>query len=72
MKQNNWLYNYQFRWGIEKSFANIARRAVYLSSAEECFRLWEDNFDAIHQSYKIFFPELKAYSFNYLQKLNQE
>ena len=72
MKQNNWLYNYQFRWGIEKSFANIARRAVYLSSAEECFRLWEDNFDAIHQSYKTFFPELKAYSFNYLQKLNQE
>jgi acyl carrier protein phosphodiesterase len=66
MKQNNWLYNYQFAWGIEKSFANIARRANYLSSAEECFRLWEQHYDAIHQLYKTFFPELKAYSFDYL------
>jgi acyl carrier protein phosphodiesterase len=39
MKQNNWLYNYQFARGIEKSFANIARRASYLSSSQECFKL---------------------------------
>ena len=63
MKQNNWLYNYQFNWGIEKSFANIARRAAYLTSAEECFRLWEENYEAIHKLYKSFFPELKEYSF---------
>ncbi len=61
MKQNNWLYNYQFAWGIEKSFANIARRATYLSSSGECFKLWEENYDAIHQVYNTFFPELKQY-----------
>jgi len=70
MKENNWLYNYQFRWGIEKSFANIARRAVYLSSAEDCFKLWEENYESIHQLYKTFFPALKAYSFDCLNKLN--
>ncbi len=72
MKENNWLCNYQFKWGIEKSFANIARRAIYLSSAVDCFKLWEDNYGAIHQLYQTFFPELKAFSFAYLQKLNQE
>ena len=70
MKEYNWLYNYQFRWGIEKSFANIARRAVYLSSPDECFKLWEENYEPIHQLYKTFFPALKAYSFDCLNKLN--
>lgn len=69
MKQNNWLYNYRFNWGIEKSFANIARRATYLTSAEECFKLWEENYNAIHQLYKSFFPELKAYSSGFLDTL---
>ena len=70
MKQNNWLYNYQFNWGIDRSFANIARRAAYLTSAEECFKLWEENYNAIHQLYNSFLPELKEYSFNYLKELN--
>ena len=69
MKQNNWLYNYQFTWGIEKSFANIARRAVYLSSADECFRLWEDHYEVIHQLYASFFPELKVYSLQLLETM---
>ena len=69
MKQNNWLYNYQFAWGIEKSFANIARRATYLTSSGECFKLWEENYDAIHQLYKAFFPDLKLYVLESLDTL---
>ena len=26
MKQHNWLYNYQFNWGIEKSLGGLVRR----------------------------------------------
>ena len=66
MKQNNWLYNYQFAWGIERSFANIARRATYLSSAAECFKLWEENYEAMQKLYKIFFPQLKDFTIAYL------
>ncbi|MFW9287498.1 ACP phosphodiesterase, partial [Glaesserella parasuis] len=31
MRSQNWLYNYRFRWGIEKSFEGVARRAKYLN-----------------------------------------
>ena len=72
MKQNNWLYNYQFAWGIEKSFANIARRAAYLSSSEECFKLWEVNYDNIHQLYKLFFPQLKEYISEHLGTIRKD
>ena len=67
MRENNWLYNYQFDWGIEKSFASIARRAAYLTSSEDCFKLWQEHYEPIKQLYQNFFPGLKEYSFEYLQ-----
>jgi hypothetical protein len=41
MKSQNWLYNYQFRWGLEKSFGGLVRRASYISESETAFRLFE-------------------------------
>jgi acyl carrier protein phosphodiesterase len=31
MKQHNWLFNYQYAWGIEKSLAGLVHSAAYLS-----------------------------------------
>ena len=61
MKQHNWLYNYQFKEGIEKSFASLARRATYLTSSESCFQLFENHYEIINHYYKVFFPELIGY-----------
>ncbi len=71
MKQNNWLYNYQYEWGIEKSFASITRRATYLTESESCFELWKEHYDPIKQLYQSFFPELKAYALDFLQCPNK-
>ncbi len=61
MKHHNWLYNYQFKLGIENSFASLSRRAAYLSTSEECFQLFENHYVAINNCYKAFFPELEEY-----------
>jgi len=71
MKQNNWLYNYQYEWGIEKSFASITGRAAYLTESEICFELWKEHYDPIKQLYQSFFPELKAYALDFLQSQNK-
>ncbi|MFP5040365.1 ACP phosphodiesterase [Parasediminibacterium sp. JCM 36343] len=71
MKQNNWLNNYQHNWGIQKSFANIAYKATYLTSGDECFSLFEQHYENLKQSYKLFFPELKLYSAQYLETLHR-
>ncbi|MBC7650488.1 MAG: DUF479 domain-containing protein [Deinococcales bacterium] len=59
MQQQNWLYNYQYLWGIKKSFEGVAKRAQYLANSDNCFKLFEEHYIQIHQCYQLFFPELK-------------
>lgn len=60
MQQQNWLYNYQFLWGIEKSFEGVTRRAKYLTSYGTAFELFEKNYLALQDCYTEFFPSLKV------------
>lgn len=64
MKQHNWLYNYQFGWGIEKSLAGMVHRARYISDSVTAYNLFIDNYEEIQNSYRIFFPELVSFSLN--------
>jgi acyl carrier protein phosphodiesterase len=66
MQTQNWLYNYQYRWGIEKSLGGVVRRSKYLSDAAPAFAAFENNYDAIKTCYQAFFPELKAMALNYI------
>jgi acyl carrier protein phosphodiesterase len=59
MQEQNWLYNYRFKWGIEKSFAGLVRRAAYLSSYKEAFQAFEENYDALNLCYQSFFLSVK-------------
>jgi acyl carrier protein phosphodiesterase len=68
MKQQNWLYNYQYDWGIQKSFGGVVRRSAYLTESQIAFELFCANKDVIQQQYAIFFVELKQFAQN---KLNQ-
>jgi len=70
MKHHNWLFNYQYKEGIENSFASLARRAAYLSTSEECFQLFENHYIAINNCYKSFFPELKEYVIDLIKSDN--
>ena len=70
MKQQNWLYNYRNREGIEKSFAGVVHRAAYLTESKTAFRLFEDNYHRLQQYYADFFPALQQYTYDRLQAMN--
>lgn len=69
MKEYNWLYNYRYKWGIEKSFAGLARRARYLPETAVAFELFNENYDAMQFIYQQFFPEIKTFAAHQMQQL---
>jgi acyl carrier protein phosphodiesterase len=69
MKEQDWLFNYQYKWGIEKSFGGLVRRAAFINEHETAFRLFEENIDELQICYNIFFPELKAFALNQFKLL---
>lgn len=68
MKQYNWLYNYRYREGIQKSFAGMTKRAKFISESNTAFGIFQDNIPAMQVYYKDFFPELEK---NSLEKFNE-
>ena len=69
MKQQNWLYNYRHRQGIERSFAGLVRRAAYLTDSDTAFKLFEDNYEALQVYYANFFPALQQHALKVLHTL---
>ncbi|MCU0404012.1 MAG: acyl carrier protein phosphodiesterase [Chitinophagaceae bacterium] len=59
MQQQNWLYNYRFVWGIQKSFGGIVYRSKYLTDSETAAILFEENFFRLRECYNLFIPDLK-------------
>jgi acyl carrier protein phosphodiesterase len=59
MKQQNWLYNYKYNWGIEKSMQGLVRRSQFLTEAKTAFLLFEKNYLSLQRIYKQFWPEVK-------------
>lgn len=62
MKQHNWLYNYQYSWGIEKSLEGLVHRAAYLTESETAFGLFNTRYDDFKAAFQVFFPSLKTYA----------
>ena len=62
MRQHNWLYNYQYAWGIEKSLAGLVHRAAYLTESKTAFELFNKRYDEIRAAYQAFFPSLKKFA----------
>jgi acyl carrier protein phosphodiesterase len=62
MKSQNWLYNFQFTWGIERSFEGLTRRAVYLNNSEAAYGAFINNYHALQQLSESFLPDVKKYA----------
>jgi acyl carrier protein phosphodiesterase len=62
MKSQNWLLNYRQRWGIEKSFGGLVRRASYISESETAFRLFEMHLETFQQCYNQFEKDIKKFT----------
>ncbi len=69
MKQYDWLFNYRHRWGIEKSFEGLVRRAAYLSESAIAFQLFNEHYSGMQSCYNGFFPALKNFATHQLDQL---
>ena len=69
MKEYDWLYNYRYTWGIEKSFGGVVRRSAYLTESEIAFEIFNTHYAAMQVCYNTFFSDLKQYSLNKLDQL---
>lgn len=69
MLRDNWLYNYQFTWGIEKSFNGIVSRAKFLNDATSIYDAFIKNYDALENLSAQFLPDIKSYAFKQLNSL---
>ncbi|MCU0334601.1 MAG: ACP phosphodiesterase [Chitinophagaceae bacterium] len=58
MQQHNWLYNYQYAWGIEKSFGGLVHRSRYLTESATAFQLFQQHYALLQQCYHAFMPAL--------------
>jgi acyl carrier protein phosphodiesterase len=70
MKAQNWLYNYRYRQGIEKSLAGVVRRAKYLEESDSAYLLFNEHYDKLKNLYQVFFPELKSITVNFLKQFD--
>lgn len=72
MQSQNWLYNYKTLHGTESSFGGVVKRASYLSSSTAVFNLFQENYVALQECYKTFFPFVKAFSLNQIEQLTND
>lgn len=71
MQSQNWLYNYRYKTGIEKSFGGLVKRAAYLSESATAFAIFNEHYAALQICYNDFFPELKQFALYQLNALNK-
>jgi acyl carrier protein phosphodiesterase len=62
MKKHNWLLNYQYETGIERSFEGLVYRASYMSESTTAFLLFLRNRETLKQAYESFFPDLVSFT----------
>lgn len=67
MQSQNWLYNYRFAFGIEKSFEGLVRRSAYLTDSHTAFTIFEEHYQSLEQCYRHFFPGVKKMAADWLQ-----
>ena len=71
MKSQNWLYNYRYRQGIEKSLSGVVRRAKYLEESDTAYLLFNEHYNKLKDLYQLFFPELKNMTINFLKQFDR-
>jgi acyl carrier protein phosphodiesterase len=59
MQSQNWLYNYRYHQGIERSFEGLVRRAAYLDESAIAFKIFNEAYASLQACYLNFFPDLK-------------
>jgi len=69
MKKYNWLANYKYKSGIEKSFQGLVRRALYMDESSTAFSIFNNHYVELKNCYDEFFYEQKAFAAQELSNL---
>lgn len=68
MTKGNWLVNYARLEGIERALSGMARRSKHESKMELAVEDLKKNYDEFTQEFSIFYPQLQAFSKNWLEQ----
>jgi acyl carrier protein phosphodiesterase len=68
MQLHDWLYNYQYKEAITKSFRGLVHRAAYMNDSSAAVSVFERHYDELQKHYELFFPSLKQFA---VQKFNE-
>lgn len=69
MKKENWLLNYYYDWGIQKSIAGMVYRAKFISDSVTAFEIFRHHKEEMRVYYHEFFPELEKFAESAMQQL---
>lgn len=69
MRSQDWLYNYQYDDGIEKSFGGLARRARYIEETHTAFNIFLLHKEQMQLCYDAFFPAVKSFAAHKMEQL---
>lgn len=62
MQQQNWLFHYQFKDGLQKSLTGLQRRAKYIEEVTTAFTLLEQNEALLESYFEAYWPQLFTFA----------
>lgn len=65
MSSGNWLYNYQFIEGINKTLTGMSQRTKFDSKMEQASSSLEEHYQDFEKEFNLFFPELQHFVDNF-------
>lgn len=70
MRSHNWLYNYQFRQGIYRSFEGLVRRAKFMHEYQPACSIFDEHYNQFQDAFNGFFPDLREFTLRKWEALN--
>lgn len=62
MKQENWLFNYKERWGIERSMNGLVKRSLYMKDHTAAFNAFNEQYLYLQYCYTLFREDVKSFA----------
>lgn len=67
MREQNWLYNYQFIDGLDRALTGMSQRTKFDSKMEMAAESLKENYADFENEFNLFFPELQEHAQSYLK-----
>lgn len=60
MRKQNWLYNYNVPYGMERSFEGLSRRALYIKETNTAYQLFISQYAVLKGCYEAFIDDVES------------